>query len=231
LLGLVGATILWNAPDFYLFTDSWHAAALTRLVGVGVIVEGALTALATALCLGRAVLPLTRAPAQGGTAAPGPAPKTNGGGPVLPLCGILFLIAALGPFGQAHWDAEALEVMDSMPGYWGSELVADERRHERVARAFGVLWLVVGGALLASPLFVKRRVWQLGWRISGAGCGIAAAGLLLSALGAFVCLVNGMLLEGANKDVAFVGYLGVLAGAALAVAGGIRAVAGSRRAS
>jgi hypothetical protein len=115
-LGLAAGTILWNAPDLYLFTDSWHSAALTRMVGLGVIVEGVLTALGAALCLERAVVPLTPAPTQGDTAAPGPAPATVGGGPVLPLCGVLFLLAAVGPFGQAHRDSEALEVMDSMPG-------------------------------------------------------------------------------------------------------------------
>jgi hypothetical protein len=105
-LGLAAETILWTAPDLYLFTDSWHSAALTRMVGLGIIVEGVLTALGAALCLGRAAVPLTPAPTRGGTAAPGPAPATAGGGPVLPLCGILFLLAAAGPFGQARRDSD-----------------------------------------------------------------------------------------------------------------------------
>ncbi len=229
LLGLLTEAVLWNAPNLYLFTDAWHGAALTRAVGLAVLVEGILTAFWAALCLGRAVVPLTSRPTQGGTTVSRPAPAAIGGGPVLPLWGILFLLAAAGPFGQARGDAEALEVMDTMPGQWGPELVADFRRHERVERTFGVLWLVIGGALLATPLFVKRGVWQLGWRMNGVNCGIAASGLLLSALGAFVCLVNGLLLEGANQDLAFAGYLGVLAGAAVAVVGSLRA-AGSRRA-
>jgi hypothetical protein len=93
-----------------------------------------------------------------------------GGGPVLPICGILFLLAAVGPFGQARRDSEQLEVMDSMPGQWGADLVDDFRRHERTERTYGVLWLVVGGALLGTPLFLKPRVWQLGWRMNGVGC-------------------------------------------------------------
>ena len=59
VLGLAAETILWNGPDLYAFADSWHSAAFTRTVGVGIIVEGALAALGAALCLGRAVVPLT----------------------------------------------------------------------------------------------------------------------------------------------------------------------------
>ena len=200
------------------------------MVGLGIVVEGVLTAFGAALCLGRAAVPLTPAPTRGGTAAPRPTPATTGGGPVLPLCGILFLLAAVGPFGQARRDSEALEVMDSMPGQWGGELVTDFRRHERTERAFGVVWFVVGGALLATPLFLKPRFWQLGWRMNGVGCGIAAGGLLLSGLGAFVCYANGLAMEGASKDLSFVGYLGVLAGAIIAVVGSITAAAGRSKA-
>jgi hypothetical protein len=102
LLGLAAGAILWNAPELYLLTDSWHPAALTRIVGLAVIAEGALAALASALCLGRAVAPLAPPATAGGTEAPGPAPAAAGGGPVLPLCGMLFLLGAAGPFGQAR---------------------------------------------------------------------------------------------------------------------------------
>jgi hypothetical protein len=145
---------------------------------------------------------------------------------VLPLCGVLFMLAAVGPFGQARFDSELLEVMDSMPGQWGADLVNADHRHERTERTFAVLWLVVGGALLATPLFLKRRYWQLGWRMNGVGCGIAVGGFLLSGLGAFVCLVNGMLMEGAIQNVAYAGYLGVLAGAMIAVIASILAASG-----
>jgi hypothetical protein len=213
VLGLAAETILWNGPDLYAFTDPWHSAAFTRIVGVGVIVEGALLALGAAVCLGRALRPLT--------AVPGPTPAAVGGGPVLPICGILLLLAAVGPFGQARGDSERLEVMDSMPGKWGAGLVEDYRRHERTERTFGALWLVVGGSLLGTPLFLKPGVWQLGWRINGVGCAIAVGGFLLSGLGACVCLANGLMLEGANKDFSLVGYLGVLAGAAAAIVGSV----------
>jgi len=229
-LGLAAGTILWNAPGLYLFTDSWHSAALTRMVGLGIIVEGILAALGAALCLGRAAVPLTPAPTQGGTAIPGPATVPASGGPVLPLCGILFLLAAVGPLGQASHDSETLGVMDGMPGEWGADIVDDFRRQERTERTFGVLWLAVGGALLATPLFLKRRVWHLGWRMNGVGCGIAVVGFLLSGMGAFVCFANGLAMEGASQDLSFIGYLGVLAGAIIAAVGSVIAAAGRSKA-
>jgi hypothetical protein len=66
--------------------------------------------------------------------------------------------------------------------------------------------------------------------MNGVGCGIAAIGLLLSGMGAFVCYANGLAMEGANKDLAYMGYLGVLAGAILAVMGSILAAAGRSKA-
>ena len=225
-LGLAAGTILWNAPDLYLFTDGWHSDAFRRMVGLAIIVEGGVIAFGAALCLGRAAVPLTLAPTQSRTADPGPAPANAGGGPVLPLCGILFLLAAVGPFGQARFDSQMIEVMDSMPGQWGADLVNADHRHERTEWTFAVLWLVVGGALLATPLFLKRRVWQLGWRMNRVGCGIAAGGLLLSGMGVFMCFVNGLLMEGAKEEFAYAGYLGVLAGAIIAVVGSIVALLG-----
>jgi hypothetical protein len=229
VLGLAAQTILWNGPDLYLFTDSWHSAEFTRIVGVAVIVEGTLAALGAALCLDRAIIPLTSAPTQSGTAMPKPAQAAVGGGSVMPICGILFLLAAIGPYEQARHDAEMLEVMDSMPGQWGADLVEADRRHERTERTFGVLWLVVGGAFLGMPLFLKPRVWQLGWRMNGIGCGIAVVGFLLSGMGALVCFANSLAMEGASKDLAYAGYLGVLAGAIVAVVGSIVAVLGNSK--
>jgi hypothetical protein len=229
ILGLAAETILWNGPDLYAYADSWHSAAFTRIVGVGVIVEGALSALGAALSLGRSIVPLHSAPTQSGTDLPGRAPAVGGGGPVLPICGMVFLLAAIGPFGQAWHDSEKLEVMDSMPGKWGADLVNDFRRHERTERTFGVLWLVVGGALLGTPLFLKPRLWQLAWRINGVGCAIAVVGFLLSGMGAFVCFASGLAGEGASKDLYYAGYLGVLAGAIVAVVGSIVAVFGKSK--
>jgi hypothetical protein len=223
VLGLAAETILWNGPNLYAFAGPWHSAAFTRIVGVGVIVEGALLALGAALCLGRALRP--RAP------GPGPTPAAVGGGPVLPICGILFLLAAAGPFEQARYDSEELKVMEDLPAgaRYSDEIVGSYQRSERTERAFGVLWLVVGGALLGTPLFLKPRAWQLGWRMNGVGCAIAAGGFLLSGLGACVCLANGLAMEGASKDLNFVGSLGMLAGAAAVVVGSIVAVLGKAK--
>ena len=145
---------------------------------------------------------------------------------MLPLCGILFLLAAVGPYGQARHDSETLEVMDSMPGEFGGDLVNDFRRHEWTEWTFAVLWLVVGVALLGTPLLLKPRVWHLGWRISGVGCGIAVGGFLMSGMGGLLCFANAMAMEGASKDVCLAGYLGILAGAIIAVLGSVIAVAG-----
>jgi hypothetical protein len=230
LLGLASGTILWIAPGLYTLEDGWHAAALTRMVGLGIIIDGALAALGAALCLGRAVAPLTSAPTRSGTAVPGPDPAAGGGGPVLPLCGILFLLAAVGPYWQAIKDSGTLEVMESMPGNFGGDLVDDFRRLERTEWTFAVLWLVVGGALLATPLLLKPRVWQLGRQMSGVGCGIAIGGFLLSGMSGFVCFANALAMEGASKDLCFAGYHGVLAGAIIAVTGSVLAVAGRAKA-
>jgi hypothetical protein len=229
ILGLAAGFILGDGPDLYSFVDGWHSAEWTRIVGVGIIVEGCLAALGAALCFGRALIPLTPAPTQRGTPVPGAVSAAGRGGPVLPICGILFLLAAAGPFGQARFDSEMLEVMDSMPGQWGADLVNADRTRERTERTFGILWVVVGGALLGTPMFLKSRIWHLGWRMNGVGCGIAVGGFLLSGVGAFVCFVNGLLLEGARAEIAYAGYLGVLAGAIIALIGGIVAVLGKTR--
>jgi hypothetical protein len=222
VLGLAAETILWNGPDLVLLQDGWHSPAFTRTVGVGVIVEGALFALGAALCFGRALGPLSSEATQGGTDLP----AAVGGGPVLPVCGILFLLAAFGTLGQAQKKSQTLEVMDSMPGKWGSELVADYRSQVWANWTLCILWLVGGAALVMTPLILKPRAWRLGWPMSGVGCGIAAGGFLLSGLGAFVCFANGLAMEGASKDVSFVGLLGVLAGAIVAFVGSVVAVLG-----
>jgi hypothetical protein len=101
---------------------------------------------------------------------------------VLPICGILFLLATVGPFEQARFDAQMLE--DSMPGHWEADIVNADRRHERTARTFGVLGLVVGGLSSGErcwpPRFsLKPHQWQLGWRMNGVGFAIALGGFFL----------------------------------------------------
>jgi hypothetical protein len=227
VLGLAAETILWNGPDLVLLEDGWHWPAFTRMVGVGVIVEGALVALAAALCLGRALGPLSAEATPGGTdwAA------AVGGGPVLPVCGILLLLAGFETFGQAQKVAHTLAVMESEPGNIGPEIVADYRSQVGANWTLCILWLVGGAALVMTPLILKPWAWRLGWPMSGVGCGIAAGGFLLSGLGAFVCFANGLAMEGASKDVSFVGLLGVLMGAIVAVMGSVVTVLGRSKQS
>jgi hypothetical protein len=228
VLGLVAEIILWNGPNLCSFMDGWHFPAFTRMVGVGVIAEGCLCALGAALCLGRAFVSLIAVPTRSGTALPAPTVAAVGGGPVLAVCGTLFLLAALGTFWQAQKSSHMLELIDSMPGefQYGTEVVDDFRRQAWTEWTLCILWLVVGGALLGSPLFLKPGVWRLGWPINGLGCGIAVGGFLLSGIGAFVCLVNARAGEGASEELNFGAQLGILAGAIVAVFGSIVAVRG-----
>jgi hypothetical protein len=230
MVGLAAWAILQYAPDLALFEDGWHSAKFTRMVGAATCVQGFFAALVAAFCLGRAVTPLTPA-APRGTPVPGADGSASGGGPVLPICGILFVLAAIGRLGQARFYREILEVEEGLPAgaRYSDEIVDAHRRQERTGWAFGVLWVVVGGALLGTPLFLKPRVWHLGWRTNGVGWGIAVGGFLLSGLGALVCLANGMMLEGARAEVAYFGYLGVLAGAIAAVVGSGVAVLGKAK--
>ena len=109
-LGLVAGVILWNSPLWYINDDDPVPIALTRTAGLALIVQGAVAALAAAVCLGRALAPLTLAPA-----ASGRAPAAVGGGPVLPICGLLFLLAAFGPLGQYQRESKEYAVEQSRP--------------------------------------------------------------------------------------------------------------------
>ncbi len=229
LLGVVLAplavALLSNAVDLFSFTDGWHSEALTRMVGVAIIGEGALLAFWAAVCFGRAFDPLVRPRSNIEVFDPQQLHAVTGGGLILPLCGILFLLAAVAPFSQAHQDAEHLEVVADLPGHFGDQLVEDTRAHERAGWFFGSLWLLFGVILLATPLLLPPRIWKLGWRIRGWGCGAVVVGIVLSALSALVWLGNGMAMEGASKDLAVASYVGLLAGSADALVGTVVALA------
>jgi hypothetical protein len=62
--------------------------------------------------------------------------------------------------------------------------------------------------------------------MNAVGCGIAVGGFLLSGMGALLCIANGLAMEGASKELSFVGYIGTLGGALLAVVGSIVAALG-----
>src|SRR5438270_7787257 len=96
-LGLVAGVILWNSPLWYFNDDDPVPIALTQIAGVALVVQGVVVGLVAALCLGRALVPLTRAPVGRGS------PRAAvGGGPVLPLCGLLFVVAGVGPLEESR---------------------------------------------------------------------------------------------------------------------------------
>jgi hypothetical protein len=64
----------------------------------------------------------------------------------------------------------------------------------------------------------------IGKPMKRAGCGIAIAGLLLSAVGAFVWFVNAMAMEAGRGYVEILGKVGLLGGLVLVVVGSIMAV-------
>jgi hypothetical protein len=225
-LAVLAEAILGASTDLYGFDEHWFSPEFTRIVGLAVIVQGVVAALGAGLCLGRAFGPLTSAPIQSGTTVSGSAAAHRGGGPVLPICGILFLLATVWPYSIAQRESGTVEVMASMPDTVSGELVDYYRQRVRAAQTFAVLWLVVGGALLGTPLFLKPGIWHMGWRMNGAGCGIALGGFLLSGMGVLVCFANGMAMEGARMEPSLVGNLGVLAGAIVAVVGCIIAAGG-----
>ncbi len=229
LLAVLAEAILGNSHALYGLDEAWFSPEFTRIVGLAVIGQGVVASLGAGLCLGRAFGPLTSAPIQSGTTVSRPVPAAVGGGPVLPICGILFLLATVWPYSIAQQDSGTVEVMASMPGSVSGDLVDYYRQRVRAAQTFAVLWLVVGGALLGTPLFLKPRIWHMGWRMNGAGCGIALGGFLLSGMGVLVWFGNAMGMEGARMEPSLVGNLGVLAGAIVAVVGSIVAVGGKSK--
>lgn len=228
ILGWVAESILTSGPDLLADGKTWFAADYRRIISLSMIVQGIVAALGAALCLGRAFAPLTSVSAPNETTGSGLESATLGGGPVLPICGILFLYAAFALFMSARYNLEELERLEREPIRSGDERVDNCRRLVRTERTFGVLWLIVGGMLLGTPLFLKPRVWKLGWRLNGAYCGIAIIGLLLSGMGLGVWRVNGTFLKGAFGFYSLVGLLGVLAGSIVTLFGSIKAVTWDR---
>ena len=228
-LALVAVVILWNSPFWYTNEEDNVPAILTQIAAVALIVDGGLVAFLAAWCLGRAFVPLKLAPAVSGSA-----PAEVGGGPVLPLCGLLFLLAAVGSLRWSQYGAReyagAQGKLDKIQD-WAVEL---DRRLMGAGRTFAVLWLAIGVALLITSLVLKPSVWQFRRRLNRVGRKYAIGGLLLSVLGILVWFfgalgnaVGGIAGGGHSSPfLSFVGYLGIIAGAIVAVVGSIIAVAG-----
>jgi len=224
--GLVAVIILWTSPTWYTSEDP-VTTPFARGVGLAIIVQGVVAALAAALCIGRALVPLTLS-----SAVPGSEPAAAGGGPVLPICGLLLLLAAYGPLERSQRASNEYKSAQSLPGQIQEGYVELCRQLIPVGRAFAVLWFAVGGALLATPLFLKPRVWQLRRQLNRTGCKIAIGGLLLSGLGGLVwfggalmgavAMIGGGRVGGGN-EFSKVGLVGILAGGIVAVAGSYKA--------
>jgi hypothetical protein len=225
---LVAEVILWNGPRWYTNEKDKVPSTLTQIAGLALVVQGAIVALAAALCLGRALVPLTLSPEVSGSA-----PVAVGGGPVLPLCGLLFLLAGVGPLQESRRAAKDYEYAQSKPGQFQDWAVELDRRLVPVGRTFAVLWFGIGGVLLAKPLFLKPRVCQLRRRLNRVGRKYAVGGLLLSVSGILALLAGtlGNAIAGIGRggnpshELSVVGYLGFIAGAIVAVPGSIAAVA------
>jgi hypothetical protein len=229
LFAAVAEVILWNGPQWYTNEEDKVPTLLTQIAGVALVVQGAIVALAAALCLGRALVPLTFSPAVSGSA-----PAAVGGGPVLPLCGLLFLLAGVGPLERSQRAAKDYAFEQSQPGRFQDWAVELDRRLVPVGRTFAVLWFGVGGALLTTPLFLKPRVWQLHRRLNRVGRNYAIGGLCLSGAGILAWLASalGNAIGGigggghSSHELSVVGYVGIIAGSIVAVAGSLAAAAG-----
>ena len=125
---------------------------VTQSAGVAFIVQGALLAFVAASCLGRALVPLTVTADDSELV-----PVLVGGGPVLPLCGLLFLLAVIGPWARSEQALKDYEFAQSRPGLIQESRVELSRRHIRIGRTFAALWVVIGGVLLGSPLALTPR--------------------------------------------------------------------------
>lgn len=237
-LGLVAVSFLGGGASELPWDKTWFSGNYDRIIGLNLIVQGAVVTLGAALCVGRAIIPLKSVPAGSRTAVSGPESAITGGGPVLPICAIPFLFVAVPVFMAAPSAAEQLERMDRASrelepmhrdfSQDRADLVEFYRRQERTMYTFGVLSLAFGGMLLVTPLFLKRRVWQLGRPINGAGVGIAIGGLLLFGMALFVWRASLTILHRDWEFYCPAGVLGVLAGTLVTVFGGIKAVAGGR---
>ena len=229
ILVLVAVSLLGERVEVFPKGKTWFSGYYDRIIGLSLIVQGAAVALGAALCVGRAIIPLKSAPGRSGTTVSGRESVTIGGGPVLPICAIPFLyISLVGLTVVVRGAAKERERIERGSGQSRDDRVDYYRRQELMGRTFGVFSLVVAGMLLGTPLFLKRHVWQLGWRINGAGVGIAIGGLLLFGMALLVWIASGTILHGREDFYCPVGVLGVLAGTFVTVFGGIKAVAGDR---
>jgi hypothetical protein len=222
LLGLVADALLW-AGYIPLSWAFWTGEWMPILVGLGLIVQGTVAAAGAALCLTWAFVPPHPAPAQNGISLSSGLTTAVRRRPLLPIfCGILFFLGAVELFWQA---IDCYEDMRRFLDARSSVAFEEFRVRGQLALALGVLYSVLGGALLVAPLLLKPRGWPLGEGINGAGCGMAAIGLALTSVLIPVYFLYSMSHLFGRDDFWPVFSFGVLGGTVLAVVGSILAIA------
>ena len=220
--GLVAEALLWAGPRWYTADER------ARIAGLGLIALGAGFVAWAAYCLSRAFVALCPRSAQNKISLFGQASATVRGRSGLPICAILFFLGALIAFAQAWNDWHVLQTLDPVatnvnwPGVRENIAV-----HARQELTFAILYIVVaGGALLAAPIFLKPRHWQLDGRMKWPGWGFAILGLLLSGVSLLIWLGNELTGEGFSEDLNLWSSFGILAGGVLAGLGSIMVMVG-----
>jgi hypothetical protein len=205
--GLVAEALLWGGPRWYT-SDG-------RIAGLGFIALGAGFVAWAACCLSRAFVALCPPSAQNKIPLSGPASSTVRGRSGLLICAMLFFLGALSAFGQAWNDWHLGQIIGL------SEDIAEDALQ---ALAFAVLYVVVGGALLAAPIFLKPGRWQLDWRMKWPGWGIAMLSLLLCGMSLLIWFGNRMGGEGRSEALNLWSSLGIFGGGVLAAIGSVMAM-------
>ncbi len=231
LVGLVAEAILWTGPGVYTNVAQYYAALTyiaLRSAVLGLIVQGAMAAAVAACWLARASAP-ARLLAQGGSTREPPSSLTACDGAFLPIWGILLLLAAGGPFGQALRDMETLHDWELVDFRTSQEIKDSVHESLQIGAAFAAVYVVAGATLLVGSRFARSRGLPRNRRIDGVGCGIAMSSLLLTGVGILLELANAMTMEGHSESVTLVASLIVLGGTLLAMIGMVVAVRGRQR--
>ncbi len=217
VLGYVALCLSVGGPTLFTEEKTWLPGYSVQIISLNLTVQGVVVSLVASLCIGRALIPLKIVQESTGTSGSATESTTRGGGPVLPICATLFLLSAFLCFMIAQESAAHAERYS-------------KKEHNQMevltAQTIGVIWLIVGGMLLFSPLLLKRHFWQLGWPIDVTGGVIAISGVALSGISLFAWTYHGNLIKGSDGFFSLLSLLGFLAGTIVTVLGGIKTVAG-----
>lgn len=210
-LAVAAVPLLWLGPDRYQYEEFWFELHSSRFMALGLMALGAGAAAGAAFGLGYSLQPPSD---QTGRrwARPGV------------IGAVLFLLAAMGPFGSAQRGWENVEVFATLPpGQVSPQLVRAVLGNAYLALAFGSLYVATAVASVVAP-----RYWPMDWRINWTGIAIVCAGLLQCALGILAWVGNALTMEAARAEVSVMCNLVILGGVLTAAAGAILAVVGHR---